>query len=71
MEGAVTPPSREAMQLEEGDELILGDHYWMQDDSGSEVWRLAEMLERGEGGNVTIKLEGGAVMEVDPVSVRS
>ncbi|CAM9895317.1 unnamed protein product, partial [Ectocarpus sp. 12 AP-2014] len=24
------------------------------------------MLERGEGGNVTIKLEGGAVMEVDP-----
>lgn len=55
------------MLLQEGDELALGGHYWMQDDTGDEVWRLGEVLERGEGGNVSIKLESGGVIDIDPV----
>lgn len=69
--GQSTPPREpEAMLPEEGDGLILGGHYWMEDDTGDEVWRLAEVMERGEGGNVSIKLEAGGVMEIDPVSER-
>lgn len=58
------------MQLQEGDELTLGGHYWMPDDTGDDVWRLAEVLERGEGGNVSVKLESGGVIDIDPVSWR-
>lgn len=56
------------MVPEEGDELVLGGHYWMEDDTGNEVWRLAEVLERGEDGNVSIKLDAGGVVDIDPVS---
>lgn len=56
------------MLLQEGDELTLGGNYWMQDDTGDEVWRLAEVLERGEDGNLSIKLlESGGVIDIDPV----
>lgn len=55
------------MLLDESEELTLGAQYWMQDDSGDEVWRLAEVLERGEGGIVSIKVEGGGVIDIDPV----
>lgn len=69
--GARTPPpagEEDAILLQEGDELTLGGHYWMQDDTGDEVWILGEVLERGEGGNVSIKLERGGVIDIDPVS---
>lgn len=55
------------MLLREGDELALGGQYWMQDDTGDEVWRLGEVLDRGEEGNLSIKLESGGVIDIDPV----
>lgn len=70
--GARTPPPparhEDAMRLQEGDELAIGRDYWMQDDTGDEVWTLGEVLERDEGGNVSIKLERGGVIDIDPVS---
>lgn len=71
--GPSTPPrdrEREATLTEEGDGLVLGGHYWMEDDTGNDVWRLAEVLERRDDGNVSIKLEAGGVMDIDPVSER-
>lgn len=56
------------MLLKEGDELAVGGHYWMPDDTGNEVWRLGEVVERGEDGNVSIKLDSGGVIDIDPVS---
>lgn len=68
--GVRTPPpgAGEAVPVGGSDELTLGGHYWMQDDSGDEVWRLAEVLERGEGGIVSIRVDGGGVTDIDPVS---
>lgn len=69
--GTRTPPPRAEAGggvLQEGDELTVGGQYWMQDDTGDEVWTLGEVLERGEDGNVSIKLlERGGVIEIDPV----
>lgn len=69
--GARTPPRRESVLLPKRDELVVGDHYWMQDDTGNEVWRLAEVLELGHAGDVRIKLEGGGVEDIDPVRARA
>lgn len=73
--GARTPPPGEAgdaILLQEGDELTVGGQYWMQDDTGDEVWTMGEVLERAEGGNLSIKLlERGGVIEIDPVSTEN
>lgn len=71
--GARTPPRAEgeSLLLAAREGLVVGDHYWMPDDTGDEVWRLAEVLELRHAGDVRIKREGGVAEDIDPVSSRS
>lgn len=67
--GTTTPPRKEmGTSVSEVKQFVVGNEYWAEDEKGSDVWSVVEVLEQHDG-LVSVKaLESGNHKEMDLVS---